>query len=40
MTTKTWKKSKYELAMEEYERGDAIDGESFLKQLIASKSKK
>ena len=32
------KKSKYEIAMEEYERGEAVDGKSFLKQLIASKS--
>ena len=38
MTTITLKKSKHELAMEEYRRGEAVDGESFLKKLIASKS--
>ena len=32
------KKTKRELAMEEYDRGEAVDGEAFLKELIASKS--
>lgn len=32
------KKTKREIAMEEYERGEAVDGEIFLKNLIASKS--
>jgi hypothetical protein len=31
-------KTKREIAMEEYERGEAVDGEIFLKNLIASKS--
>ena len=32
------KKAKYEMTMEEYERDEAVDGELFLKKLIASKS--
>jgi hypothetical protein len=36
--SKTIKKTKFEIAMEEYERGEAVDGEEFLKNLIASKS--
>lgn len=35
----TRKKSRRELAMEEYDRGETVDGEVFLKDLIASKSK-
>jgi hypothetical protein len=34
----TRKKTKREIAMEEYERGEVVDGEVFLKNLIASKS--
>jgi hypothetical protein len=33
------KKTRRELAMEEYDRGETVDGELFLKNLIASKSK-
>ena len=33
------KKNRRELAMEEYDRGETVDGEVFLKNLIASKSK-
>ena len=38
-TTDTRKKTKFEIAMEEYDRGETVDGEEFLKNLIASKSK-
>lgn len=35
----TRKKSRRELAMEEYDRGETVDGDVFLKNLIASKSR-
>ena len=38
-TNDTQKKTKFEIAMEEYDRGETVDGEVFLKNLIASKSK-
>ena len=34
----TRKKSKYEIAMEEYRNGESVDGKEFLTKLIASKS--
>ena len=39
ITNDTKKKTKFEIAMEEYDRGETVDGEVFLKNLIASKSK-